>query len=169
MATSKSPATTDSARAFESVVDRVKARASMESGLVDAFEIGSRVIDKMAAAETLDDMFDAAQSSLTSLQDATNLHNVPVYVTDIRYAKSDPKFAKGGIGGYAIITLVTDDGQVHTLSCGAPNVVAFLDLAELKGHFKPALNGEETSPKPLRLRFTSRGTENGNLLSIAKP
>lgn len=156
-------------RPYENVVSGLRQRAVTETATVDAFEVGSRVIDKMAEASSLDEMFDAAQSSLLSLKDATQLHNVPVTVFDVRYAKSDSKYEKNGVGAFAIIDLFTDDGTVHKISCGAPNVVSFLHLAESKGHFRPALDGEETNPKELRLRFTARDTTNGVLLSVARP
>lgn len=156
-------------RPFQNVVSGLAQRAVTEAATVDAFDVGSRVIDKMAEASSLDEMFDAAQSSLLSLKDATKLHNVPVTVFDVRYAKSDKKYEEHGVGAYVIIDLFTDDGTVWKISCGAPNVVSFLHIAETKGLFRPALDGEESNPKELRLRFTARDTANGTLLSIARP
>lgn len=166
MATNKAvsePATPSSdieqKRHYQRLIADLAFRASEDKP--DSFDIASSVVDAIMAADDLDGMFDAVESSLVSLKDATDLHNVPVSVIGLHYAKSDTKYEANGLGAFVIIDLVTDAGEPRTISTGAPNVVAFLRASELKGY--------ATAENPLRIRFTARGTDNGTLLSVARP
>lgn len=146
-------------RPYEKMVAELQGIAKLENMSGASFDIATQVVDKIASAQTLDDIFDAANSGLISLKDTTELHNVPVEVTEVAWRKSSEAFQENSLGVYAIIDLTTlHDGESWKISTGAPNIVASLRQMEKLTGF------------PVKLRFATKMTGSGQtLLTIARP
>lgn len=147
-------------RPYEKLVSRLNGKAELDASVgsgQSAFEIASQVIDKIAQATTEDDIFDANDSSLGSIEDFVGQ---PINVTGLVFQKSDAKY-KDGLGAYAVIDFFTDNAEVHKRSCGAPNVVASLEQAQSLGLVK--------EDKPWRIKVVAKPTTNGTLLKIGRP
>lgn len=147
-------------RPHEKLVKELATLAQLDNANGEAgFEIAARVVDDIMSANTLEELFDASDSGLTSLK-GSNYIGRPIGFVDVKWNKGDEKY-KGGLGAYAVADIITQDGEVDTVSCGAPNVVAFLRRAQTLGLVK--------DESPLWVVIRSKETENGELLTVTKP
>lgn len=143
-------------RPYEVMRERVGQLAELNSTFSeeDGREIAANVMDKIVLAETLDEIFAANESGMDK---AEAFVGQPITVTEVNFAKSDEKYAKGGIGSYVLISAFTDDGNEVQISTGAPNIVASLYRAQTAGLL------------PARVKITAKDTANGTLLRIGRP
>lgn len=151
------PAVSDENRPFAKMREELKGMASLDAAAGGGVEIAMTVVDLIATADSIEDIFAANETGPTALDDYIN---VPISCTDVMYLKSADKY-KGGLGTYAVFDILTDAGEPAKLSTGAPNVVASLRQMQRLGFCKP--------DKPARFRILSRETANGNLLLVGKP
>lgn len=165
MTQAKAPAktadsTTAVLRPSEKLVQDLAKLAQLDNANGEAaFEIASRVVDDIMSAKTEDEIFDAADAGLTSLKDSQYIDHV-IGILDVRYNKSDTKY-KGGVGAYAVMDIVSEDGELDTVSVGAPNVVAQVRQAQTLGLI--------SETKPWKVRPSQKPTQNGELLTLKKP
>lgn len=148
-------------RPYMHMMEKMHSQAAIESSVsdgTDAFEIASQVVDKIAVAETLDDIFDANESGMDK---AKQYIGMPLTLTELGFSKSQEKFRKGNLGVFCKVDAVLDDGREVSFSVGATNVVASLFRIQEIGLMSK-------TPRP---RVVIKGTEtaNGTLYKLGKP
>src|SRR5215831_19461288 len=139
---------TDETRPYRTLIRHIKAFA--EASPIEAFEIAAIVIDKIAVAQTPDEIFAANESGPADMEVYLNR---PLDVYNPRFAPSAEKFRKGGLGYYVVFDC-TPDGVKTTVSTGAPNVVApVFRLVQLD-----FIGEDKAFPLVVRGRETPNGT-----------
>jgi hypothetical protein len=119
-------------------------------------EISDNIVDRIVEAETVDDIFKAQESALEKLKDNEYLLGRPLTLLEFRIVKSDEQYvSEDGYEHFAIIESVEDNGTLHMIGCGAPQVLATLDALDRKNAF------------PIRVRFMTAG-RSGRVLRVAK-
>jgi len=168
MTQAKAPAKTagksvDEVRPYQQMAKHLQGVAQLDTEQSDGISIARDVADKVVAAETVDDVFDALESGLDSLKDTTDLHGVVVGVTNVEWRKAADAFAENSYGVYAIIDLVVlHTGEIRKISCGSPDVVGGLGKLQSLGAIR-----EE---KPCNMKFVSKATTSGyERLTIGRP
>jgi hypothetical protein len=119
-------------------------------------EISDNIVDKILTADTVDDIFAAQQNALETLKDNQALLGLPLTITEFRFVESDQQYVTedNPWGHFAIMEAVEDDGTLHMIGCGAPQVLATLDALDRKGAL------------PFRVRFMSAG-RSGRVIRVA--
>jgi hypothetical protein len=140
-------------RPWQQLQAQLKAVASLDSD--NAFDIAASVIDQIAAATSVDQIFAANESGPADVADYLGR---PLSIYDARYHPSAERFAAGTLGYYVVFDSYTDDGEKVLLSCGAPNVVASIWQMQRIGAFAP--------DKPFRMVIRGRDTANGTLYTV---
>lgn len=142
-------------RPHESVLARLKSKAELTQTFTGdnvAQELTAQAIDKMAEAETLDDILRQGEVGL----DKAELYvNKPITIQDVQFAIAQEKYRDGGLGAFAIVNATLDNGEEVTFSVGAPNVVGALEIMQNKG-FIPGS----------RCMLKGKETPNGTLLTL---
>lgn len=146
---------------FSRFVEMIRGEAELTETFDNGSEIMADVINRVLAAETLEDAF-AAQDA--GLQNGKDFVDVELNVTDFSVRTSDSKYRKDGdLGVYVRIDATRlDSGEVVQFFTGAPNIVVMLWQARkldrlplecvIKG--KETASGELLTLKPLSKRVT---------------
>jgi len=140
-------------RPFQDMIRSIAALA--EANPIDSWEIAANVIDTIATAETPEAIFAANESGPS---DINEYFNTPLEVYDPKFARSDPKYAKGTLGFYVVFQAIDPNGEKLTISTGANNVVASIYRLHRLGFI--------TEDKALPVRFLGRETANGTLYTV---
>jgi hypothetical protein len=95
------------------------------------------IMDKIASAETFDDIFAAQESGLVSGKDFVNRPFVINGREAVEWRKSDQKNTdQGGYLFYAILHVTPlDTGEEMTIACGGKTFVAVLHALRTRGYF----------------------------------
>ena len=145
-----------SKRPYEVMMEELANIATLESNGNVAFEIASQVIDQIAAATSPEEIFAANDSGPADMSDYIGR---PIGISEVRYFKSSEAFAKGSLGVYAVLKVVTENGGEALISVGAPNVVASVRQAQKLGLI-------QEDGKPFWCMVRSRVTPNGTLFTL---
>lgn len=143
--------------AFRQMADELRQIAALDVGA--GFEIAARVINEIAQAETIDDVFAANEGGPQSVED---LLGQPMGVYGVRFWKSAEKFAEGTLGVYVVADYVDASYETQMFATGAPNVVASLRRFEMLNAYA------EGKENPLWLTIKGRETGRGTLYTVAK-
>jgi hypothetical protein len=141
-------------RPYEALVDRLQMNAQYDAEHFDSFEISSQIVDKITAAETLDDILDAQESGAESLKENEYLIGRPLTIAEPRYIESDEAFRENNLGVFVVFEAYEDgtkenpQGIKHIISTGAPQVVATIEVMDRKQYL------------PARIRFVNKGRKN---------
>lgn len=136
--------------------DLIRGIAGMaEASPIEAFDIASIVLDQIAQATSVEDIFAANESGPA---DASDYLNQSLGIIDARYAPSAERFRKGTLGYYVVFDALDRDGQKVTISCGAPNVVGSIYQMQRLDFFGP--------DRPFWISIRGRETPNGTLYTI---
>jgi hypothetical protein len=150
---------------YEQLVAGVNGKAELEKAFSqeDAFELAKESVNRIASATTADELFDASEQSAAGLpsmgRDWTHLSD-PINIVEVRFRKSDEKYAAGGLGAMAVVDYALDNGEVFTIGVGAPNVVAFFG----KWDSMPADQKAAAS----RIRVRPKATGRGEMLYVTR-
>jgi len=118
-------------RLYEKFVDGLKRRAEVDSAN-RGFDIASKQIDAILAAETEADFWDADISGTVNGQD---MMDIEMMVRAVTFAESSDEY-DAPLGVYAIVDATRlDNGEECIISTGAPLVVAKLRAAEARDMF----------------------------------
>lgn len=139
-------------RGHVELVRSLHERAS--SGNDSRREIVANVVDKIAAAKTVDDVLDANESGP---EDVREFVGRPLTISNLRYQKSEDKYAEGGVGVFVIFDAEEDNGTPHLFTTGAANLVTSLHKLE------------EVGGIPGRYVVKAKPTANGELLRLGRP
>ena len=143
--------------AYKAMAIELRQIAELDTGA--GFEIAARVINEIATAETIDDVFAANEGGPQSAED---LLGQPMGVYSVRFWKSAEKFAAGTLGVYVVADYIDHANQPQMFATGAPNVVASLRRFEMLNAYQ---DGKEN---PLWLTIKGRETGRGTLYTVAK-
>ena len=139
-------------RPFAQLIYRMRQIAIVDED--GAFEIAAAVIDEIALADSVEDVFAANEKGPEGAEE--NLET-SFGAYDAKFWRSAEKFRKGTLGYYVAISSVDYDGNERMLTVGASNVVAsILRLVELG-----AVNGDKGNPCWIKIH--GRETANGTL------
>lgn len=120
-------------RPYELAVKEMAGRAEMEASDGSAFDIASQVADKILTADSIEAVIGAVGDGPDGLE---NIQGKPFFFTGlIRYAKSSEQYREGGVGVYVVFDIVDMQGEKHTVTTGAVNVVFQLRQMEKLGYF----------------------------------
>ena len=148
---------------YESLRDELSQLADLDAG--ESFEIAKQVINAIAAAETLEDIFDAnTKGGPLNVRDEDIIEQ-PLYVYDVRWWRSADKYSRNNLGVYAVLDVFFEGGEDEPfkVSTGAPNVVASIRMMQKLGLIDPGRS------KAVELVFKSRETGAGALITVGKP
>lgn len=154
----KNGAEVETLRPYERMVKQLQGIAKLESDNGSGFEIAANVVDKMLAAETLDDILAAGKDGPLKAED---MEHKPFLVRELSIHKAADAFADGGFGVYYVVACSDAVSLADKVfSVGATNVVAALFAMDQKGVF-------ETDENPT-LVIRSRPTPNGKLFYLER-
>lgn len=143
-------------RPYEVMMKELQDIAEIESHGNVAFEIATQVIDKIAAATSPEEIFAANESGPADMADYVGR---PIGIRTVRWFKSAESFSKGGLGVYAVLSIVTEGGEDALLSVGAPNIVASVHAVQKLGLI-------QEDGKPFWCMVRGRQTPNGTLFTF---
>lgn len=129
-----------SSRPYVAMIEQVRREANMNdlgAGQNRAFELASEAIDRIAAANTWDEIFTANdQGVLPGVEEASKIGALTLQ--DVEFSPSQDQYKSGGVGVYAYVSAVTDNGEEFNFTTGSINVVMSLFHANKKGILKDA-------------------------------
>ena len=145
-------------RPYEKAIAEIKGQTAEG---VDGFEIASQVADKIMSATSLDEAIDAAAQGPDDLENWVGRAFRFIGGT-LRYQEASEQYREGGTGYYAVFKCEDLQGDEHTVSTGAVNVVFQLKKFQELGVF----DGDQPY---MAKTFTvlSRPTQRGTLYRIA--
>lgn len=147
-------------RPHEALIKSIRGKASLEARMgASAAEVAANVADKIAEATDEDALFAAANDGPAKIE---NYVGTVIRITGFSFREGDAKY-KEGLGVYAVINAITEQGEEVVVSTGATNIVTMLERAEALGFIDPARDAS------WRVRVTSRETANGTLYTFSKP
>jgi hypothetical protein len=137
-------------RPYQILQRQLAMEASQAAKEFNGFELAADAIDRVWEADSVDDVWEANDAGgLESLKDSEHLHNVPLLITGYRPIKGDDKYEESSLGYFAAFDAMEVDGTFHTVSCGAPQIVAMLAKLDQKDAW------------PQRVIFRTKGTVRG--------
>lgn len=141
----------DENRPFYQLIEKIGHLA--EANPMEAFDIASIVIDKIANATTPEEIFAANEQGPADVADYIGRR---LGLLDARFAPSAERFRRGTLGYYVVFDAIDDGGEKVTISCGAPNVVA-----SIYGFYEMRLFSPD---QPFFITIRSRDTGEGRTL-----
>lgn len=127
-----------------------------------AAEVMRDTVDRIATAETVDDIFAAAEEgSGRSLRDAEELLMKPIALDfeNFVWLKSAEQYRKNGLGVFVVAPGMLDSGENVNVTTGAPTVVA--TLGRLYNMWQ-----NDKLDSGFRVMFKSKQTSSGNNLLL---
>src|SRR5215469_5286198 len=150
---------------YKNVITELRQLAELDESFTNASELGAQAVNRITAATTIDDVFDATEKSgqgLISMGREWGHLGDKINVLDVRYRRSDPKYVQPGeIDTMAVVQYALDDGEVFVVGTGAENVVVGLRQLQKVGAFRDGGS--------VALRIRTKDTTNGKMLFIARP
>lgn len=148
-------------RPYEKALKEISGRASME-GDGKGFEIAANVADKILGATDLAGIIAAAEEGPEDLDNWLG-KNIWLIPGTLHYNAAAEEYKEGGTGYYTVIDIHDINGERHTVSTGATNIVFQLKAIENQG-----LLDEGKDPLgPLTIR--NRKSQKGHLYWISFP
>lgn len=144
-----SDSTIAQSRPYIAMIEQVRSQAELNASLGGnqsrAFELASLAIDRIAEANTWDEIFEANNAGvLPGVEEAAT--KGPLTLQEVEFSPSQEQYRQGGVGVYAYVDSVTDNGEEFQFTTGSVNVVMSLFHAQKKGILKDA-----------RIRIEQRG------------
>jgi hypothetical protein len=108
--------------------------ASAAAREFNSFDLASGAIDRIWEADSEEDIWAANDASgLESFKTSPYLLGRPLRIVEYHPVKGDSAFEENGLGYFAAFQANEDDGTIHNIGCGAPQIVGLMEKLNQKG------------------------------------